>query len=202
MQLTSTFKLVFLKQMLLGVQLSAASSNSMSFHERKNAIKLSADAAIAFARGRTRWSQGLITNLSKNEKNKDILKSLLGRKYDNLRKPYCKSLKIPRSKKILRRCLRMCSRRKKAGRAQHDVCKSVLAKALAKKRIQVLKKLVPGGESMDGFSLLDETLDYAMSLKAQVDVMRRLLKTSKALNIKQMKAWGQGGLDFTAGGHL
>ncbi|XP_042447897.1 transcription factor IBH1-like 1 isoform X1 [Zingiber officinale] len=202
MQLTSSFKLVFLKQMLRGFLLSDASSNSMSFHERKNAIKLSADAAIAFARGRTRWSQGLITNLSKNEKNKEILKSLLGREYDNLRKPCSNSLKIPRSKKILRRCLRMCSRRKKAGRAQH-ICKSILAKALAKKRIQVLKKLVPGGESMDGFSLLDETLDYAMSLKAQVDVMRRLLKTSKAsLNIKQMKAWGQGGIDFTARGHL
>ncbi|XP_042442756.1 transcription factor IBH1-like 1 [Zingiber officinale] len=184
MQLTSSFKLNFLKQMLLGFQLSAVSSNNMSFHERKKAIKLSADAAIAFARGRTRWSQGLITNLSKNEKNKDVLKGLLGREYDELSKPCCNSWKIPRSKKILRRCLRMSSTRKMAGRAQHDVGKSILAKTLAKKRIQVLKKLVPGGESMDGFSLLDETLDYAMSLKAQVDGMRCILRTSEALNFK------------------
>ncbi|WOK92662.1 transcription factor IBH1-like [Canna indica] len=185
MQVPNSFKLAFLKQMLLGFRLSAVSSNSTSLHERKNSIKLSADAAIAFARGSTSWTWGLISNLSKDEKNKDLLKGVLGREYERLSKQSCSSWKIPRSKKILRRCL---TRRKKAAVSiQHHAKSSILARTLVKKRIQVLKKLVPGGESLDTFSLLDETLDYAMSLKVQVDVMQRLLKASEASNLKNLK---------------
>ncbi|CAL9129138.1 unnamed protein product [Musa textilis] len=186
MQVPNSFKLALLKQMLLGFQLSAVSSNSMSFHERKNAIKLSADAAMVFARGSTRWTRGLVASLSKNRNNEDLLRGILGKKYERLSLPCCNSWKIPRSRKILKRCLGLCSRRKKATGTQHDVkSSSTLARRLVKKRIQVLKKLLPGGDSMEGFSLLDQTLDYAVSLKAQVDVMRRLLKISKASNLNK-----------------
>jgi hypothetical protein len=55
---------------------------------------------------------------------------------------------------------------------------------MVNRRTQVLKSLVPGGEFMDDISLIEETLDYIESLRAQVDVMRTLAKATELVNGK------------------
>lgn len=64
-----------------------------------------------------------------------------------------------------------------------------LTRALVKKRVDEenpgeetgfgytneLRKLVPGGEVMDFYNLLDETADYIKCLSSQVQVMRNIL---------------------------
>ncbi|RZS16731.1 hypothetical protein BHM03_00048758 [Ensete ventricosum] len=179
MQVAEAFKHAFLKQMLLGFQASVVSPKSMGFQERKSAIKLSADVAMAVARGTRKWTRGLIAGLSKEHQNGSFLQLLLGEQYERLMKPCHSSWKIPRCKKIVRRSLRVCCRRKKK---KNQV--GVLARTLVAKRTQELKILVPGGESMDGFSLLDETLDYVLSLRAQVDLMQSLLTTMEASKLR------------------
>lgn len=182
MQASNTFKQAFLKRMLLGLRLAGVSSKSMAIQERKSAIKLSADVAMAGARGSTNWTRALVANLSKQERNKGLLRSILGEDYERLNKPCQHTWKIPRSKKILRRSvIRVCSRRRNVPRAPAT---SVLAKVLVKKRTRVLKRLIPGGESLDGFYLLDETLDYVISLRVQVDLMHRLLKAFEASKLR------------------
>ncbi|XP_008807035.1 transcription factor IBH1-like 1 [Phoenix dactylifera] len=181
MQASETFMRAFLKRMLLGLQVAGVSSESMTIQERESAIKLSADAALAGARGSTNWTRALIANLSKQARSKALLRSILGKDYERLTKPCHHTWKIPRSRKILRRSVRVCSRRRNALRAPAT---SVLARVLVKKRTQVLKRLIPGGESLDGFYLLDETLDYVVSLRVQVDLMQRLLKAVEASNLR------------------
>lgn len=58
--------------------------------------------------------------------------------------------------------------------APKKMAASAVAKRMLKKRTHFLKCIVPGGELMDEFSLIDETIDYILSLRAQVDVMQRL----------------------------
>ncbi|URE45143.1 hypothetical protein MUK42_13815 [Musa troglodytarum] len=178
MQVTEAFKHAFLKQMLLGFQASAVSTKSMGFQERKNAIKLSADVAMAVARGSRKWTRGLIAGLSEERQNRSFLRLILGEQYESLLKPCHSSWKIPRCKKIVRRSLRVCWRKQKKNQS------GVLARTLVEKRTQELKRLVPGGESMDGSSLLDETLDYVLSLRAQVDLMQSLLTTFEASKLR------------------
>ncbi|THU54165.1 hypothetical protein C4D60_Mb10t22150 [Musa balbisiana] len=181
MQVTEAFKHAFLKQMLLGFQAAAVSTNTMGFQDRKNAIKLSADVAMAVARGSRKWTRGLIAGLSEQQQNRSFLQLILGEQHERLMKPWYSSWKIPRCKKIVRRSLRVCcSRQKKKKKNQSGV----LARTLVEKRTQELKRLVPGGESMDGFSLFDETLDYVLSLRAQVDLMQSLLTTFEASKLR------------------
>ncbi|CAL9125884.1 hypothetical protein MUK42_02189 [Musa troglodytarum] len=169
MQVTRAFKQAFLERMLLGFRATDVSSKSMSFQEKKSFIKLSADVAIAVARGSRKWTRGLIASVSK-EQQKRLLPRVIPRKqYERLMKPCSSnSWKIPRSKKILRKSLRVSSTRRK---------KKLCA---VEKRTRVLRRLVPGGESLSGFSLLDETLDYVLSLRAQVGLMQSLLMTCEA----------------------
>ncbi|CAL9781388.1 unnamed protein product [Musa acuminata subsp. burmannicoides] len=169
MQVTRTFKQAFLEQMLLGFRATDVSSKRMSFQEKKSVIKLSADVALAVARGSRKWTRGLIANLSMEQQKRQLPRMILVKQYERLMKP-CSSTswKIPSSKKILRKSLRVSSTRRK---------KKLCA---VEKRTRVLRRLVPGGESLSGFSLLDETLDYVLSLRAQVGLMQSLLMTCEA----------------------
>ncbi|RWV87521.1 hypothetical protein GW17_00050470 [Ensete ventricosum] len=116
---------------------------------------------MAVARGSKKWTRGLIASLSEEEHNRSFLRSVLGKEFERPAKLCNSSWKIPRSKNIVRRrSLRFLSKRKSNIRAPSS---SVLAGTLVEKRTQVLKRLVPGGESMDGFSSLDDTLDYVTS---------------------------------------
>lgn len=171
---SNSFTQHFLKHMLLGLQCGRVASKS--FLKRKRAIKLTADIAMAFAKDGARWSHALLLNLSKKGNNKALLRSILGSEYERLTKP-CFSQKMPIAKKILQRSFKVHSRKKKGARQWQDVnAASALSRAVVK-RTKVLKRLVPGGENLDDSSLLDETLDYIISLQAQVDLMHLLVKT-------------------------
>ncbi|KAF5190487.1 Transcription factor ibh1-like [Thalictrum thalictroides] len=183
----SSFKQEFFKKWVVGLQYYGTSSRDMNILERKKAIKLSADVAMASARdGKTYWSRYLIAKASKEDDciSKNLVKNILGNEYERLTKPssssssihQCSSSKWIRSKNIVRRSCNMRRIRKHA--QKHVLASSIIAKRMVKKRTQVLKALVPGGESMDEFCLLEETIDYLLSLQAQVDVMHKLVNAS------------------------
>jgi len=168
MKASSSFKEAFLRHMLKGLKLGGVYSKSMSFQERKRAIKIYANTAMAFARGHTNWTQALVTDLSKQEKDKALMKSILGHESKRLSKR-CGQQTL-KSKKNLRRSLRANSRIRKGMLA------SVQARRAENKQTQVLKRLIPGSKSLDGLSLLGETLDYAIYLDAQVNLMQRIAR--------------------------
>lgn len=185
MRLPTSFKREFLKKWIRGLQLCSSSKKQMSFLERKKAIKLSADVAMASARNATtRWSFALISNASKDDSNKGLVKCILGPESERLKTASMGLAlynKRNRSKKILRKS---CSVRQVRRGSSQMVTASSIAKRLVKKRTQVLKSLVPGGESMSDISLIEETLDYILSLRAQVDVMRHLANATELFNHK------------------
>lgn len=114
--------------------------------ERKNAIRLSSDIAIAAARsGSTVWSRALIARTRNKTTNKPVARRIL-RKARNRMKNRCTTL----------------------GRNGN-----FKANIGVRKRTELLKSLVPGGELIDDKDyLIRETLDYIVYLRAQVDVMR------------------------------
>ncbi|KAE8730795.1 hypothetical protein F3Y22_tig00002880pilonHSYRG00107 [Hibiscus syriacus] len=150
----NSLKLEFLKNWIMGLQRWSFSKKEMGILERKKAIKLSADIAMASARnGTTRWSRALIANAySKHDKH--LVSKGASTEY---------SRRI-RSKKILKRSCRRIRRR---------------SKGLVRERTRILKNLIPGGELMNEGSLIEESLDYIVSLRAQVDVMRSLVSASE-----------------------
>ncbi|OWM89943.1 hypothetical protein CDL15_Pgr012580 [Punica granatum] len=132
----------------------------------------------------TKWSRALIANASCNSENKVLVEQISGCSTEILRKSapdlgracrlQASVAKKITSKKILKRSRRMRKREPLPSR----LLPSSIAKRLVKKRTQLLKSLLPGGESMDDESLIKETLDYIVSLRAQVDVMRSLARMS------------------------
>ncbi|KAJ3698393.1 hypothetical protein LUZ61_002098 [Rhynchospora tenuis] len=178
-------KKAFLKQFLLGLHVSNSVTNSISIQQRKNSIKLSADLAMALARGRTHWTHALITKLGQKEENKTTLQGILGRRYEILMARYsCPLLyqKVQRSKKSVRsyRFSYAANRRRSALKGSCvRVPPSVVARNLEHRRTKVLKRLVPGGELLNGSSLLSEALDYVISLKSQVDMMKSLWRATQ-----------------------
>ncbi|XP_042506206.1 transcription factor IBH1-like 1 isoform X2 [Macadamia integrifolia] len=185
MRAPSTFKQELLKRWLQGLQLCVSSSKEMNFLERKKAIKLSADVVMASARaGKSYWSYAIISNALKQEESKTLVRNILGTEFEKLTKPGMEAFtshKRVTSRSILRRSYISCRIKKIAPKR---VQASSIAKRLVKKRTKVLRGLIPGGESIDEFSLLEESLDYILSLKAQVDVMQCLIEVSELLKDK------------------
>ncbi|KAJ4951915.1 hypothetical protein NE237_028747 [Protea cynaroides] len=140
---------------------------------------------MASARGgKSSWSRALIANASKQEESKTLVRNILGSEFEKLTKPGMGAFmphKRVRSRSILRRSCSSCRIRKIAPKL---IQASSIAKRMLKKRTLVLRGLVPGGESMDELSLLQETRDYIIFLTAQVDVMRCLVNASELLNDK------------------
>ncbi|KAG8367673.1 hypothetical protein BUALT_Bualt16G0097400 [Buddleja alternifolia] len=177
MQNSSTLlKQDFLKKWIKGLQIytNFKKAKTMSIFERKKAIKLSADVAMASTRNpMTRWSRAVMANVPTDDDNasKILVEQLSGRKIE-------KKALITCSRKILRRS------RIKARRVvrKSTVKASSIAKKLVKNRTRVLKRLVPGGEEMDEICLIKETLDYILSLRVQVDVMRHLALAAERLD--------------------
>ncbi|XP_004242648.1 transcription factor IBH1-like 1 [Solanum lycopersicum] len=176
----NSLKQEFLKKWIKGLQICNATKKNMSIMERKKAIKLSADIAMASTRKSTiYWSHALMKNALKDDTNKIIMKNILGSNDDNnnnnnnLKKTSMgiNSMSqngIIRSKKIIKKSCKI------SRRARKIISPNIIAKKMVKKRTKVLKSLVPGGEYMDDASLIKETLDYIISLRVQVDVMRHL----------------------------
>ncbi|CAI9782992.1 unnamed protein product [Fraxinus pennsylvanica] len=178
---STSLKQEFLQKWIKGLHIYSNFKKDMSILERKKAIKLSADVAIASTRNSsTRWSRTLTANISKNVTNKILVEQIFSdpevikNKASN-RLITC-SNRIA-SRKILRRSHITQIRARKMG--PYAVKASSIAKKLVKNRTQVLKSLVPGGENMDEISLIKETLDYIVSLRVQVDVMRRLASAAE-----------------------
>ncbi|KAL4304288.1 hypothetical protein GQ457_10G016170 [Hibiscus cannabinus] len=174
----TSLKQQFLKKWIMGLQRCSFSKKNMSILERKKTIKLSADIAMASARnGTTRWSRALISNASKDGSDNRLVQQILGpdsntpavatttNKARTRRASVCKKI-VKRSHQIRRR------RRKCVAAAPVKAVTSSISKHLVRKRTQVLKTLIPGGEFMDEICLIEETLDYITSLRVQVDVMR------------------------------
>ncbi|KAG0473999.1 hypothetical protein HPP92_015856 [Vanilla planifolia] len=112
-------------------------------------------------------SHALTAHHAKHEQRKVLKKSLLmGRKrYEGITKP-CFVWKHPRKGMMKGRRLGRISRLRTG----------------VQKRMKTLKGLIPGGETLDCFSLLGETIDYIITLQAQVSLMRmltELLEVSK-----------------------
>ncbi|XP_015689139.2 transcription factor IBH1-like 1 [Oryza brachyantha] len=170
-------KRALLRNLILGLRKAGVASREMGFHERKSAIKRAADAALASARGDAPcWSRSLAAELARH-RSSAIRPAPSAEPCKALATPPRPSRKMV-CKKILRRSL---LRRPKPGNTtaanRAYGAGVVLARAMVRKRTNVLKEIVPGGKALDVCTLLGETLDYAVSLKAQVDVMQLLVRT-------------------------
>ncbi|XP_022728799.1 transcription factor IBH1-like 1 [Durio zibethinus] len=181
----SSLRQEFLKKWMMGLQRYSTSKKNMSILERKKAIKLSADVAIASARnGTTCWSRALIANgYSKDGgDDKHLVEQILGPESERLimKKVLTGGASVcnkrMRSKKILKRS---CGIQRTRKFAPQVALASSIAKRLVRKRTQILRSLIPGGEFMNDVTLIEETLDYIISLRAQVDVMRSLASASE-----------------------
>ncbi|KAL6635267.1 hypothetical protein ACP70R_027938 [Stipagrostis hirtigluma subsp. patula] len=172
MQESKQFKHSILKNLLLRLRKGGVASRDMSFHERKGAIKHAADAALATARGAAPcWSRSLAAELISHGRQRLRLAKSKPSKCNY-------SSKITR-KKILRRSLQR--RRRQKSKAMAKAAAGVLARAMVlRRKTRALEEIVPGGRGMDECTLLGETLDYAMSLKAQVDAMQLLVRALQA----------------------
>ncbi|CAN6237320.1 unnamed protein product [Urochloa humidicola] len=177
---TRAFQQGFLKNLVLSLQScskpcissssGSASATMMSLHERKRAIKSSADIAMAAARGGgARWPRAILAASSSPSST-----------------PPCNKLppaKVhSRCKRIVRRCFQARRRSRDSAGAYYSLARTAtgmissgeIARRLVRKRTKVLRKMIPGGESLDEISLLHEAMDYVAHLHAQVDVLRRI----------------------------
>ncbi|KAK4257614.1 hypothetical protein QN277_007178 [Acacia crassicarpa] len=177
---SSVMKREFLRKWMKGLgKCRMMKNNNMSFLERKKAIKLSADLAMASTRTpATRWSRAVIAQAASSQDdgyNKILINHIVGSspkgKIFSTTSPsssgLCRSRRILKRRHMVRRVVKKI------------VSPMVMAKRLVKKRTRILKSLLPGGESMeDDVVLIEEALDYIQSLKAQVEVMRCLAAAS------------------------
>ncbi|KAK9130249.1 hypothetical protein Sjap_010736 [Stephania japonica] len=191
---------------------SSRTNTTMSFMERKTLLVLSGDIAMASVRdGKTSWSRALLTSSLKqvnndesNNTDKVLIRTILGNDFDeglNIAKASTSSSSFGslscntgsvnnnnsnnnrsvRIKKILRKSCAM-QRASRKGDCSCRASSRTIAKRMVKKRTQVLKGLVPGGEALVDESLLfEETMDYLVALQARVDVMRQLVKASERI---------------------
>ncbi|KAF0931109.1 hypothetical protein E2562_002469 [Oryza meyeriana var. granulata] len=185
------FKRALLRNLILGLRKGGVASSEMGFHERKRDIKRAADAALAATRGGAPcWSRSLAAELAQHRSvapgpasSGESCKAPPPPPSSS-RKMFCK--KIVRS---LRRWPRPVNNTTAANKAYGGAGAGVvLARAMVRKRTSVLKEIVPGGKALDMCTLLGETLDYAVSLKAQVDVMQLLVRTLQEQKLKKSVA--------------
>ncbi|KAL1553827.1 transcription factor IBH1-like 1 [Salvia divinorum] len=117
-----------------GLQIYSAFNKEMTIMERKRAIKLSADVAIASTRSATtQWSRAVVADVSTSAAGaaRIAAEEILGRKLTERRKALA-------SKKIVRR------RRKAAARGVVRSSAAAVAKKRVRNRTRVLKRLIPG----------------------------------------------------------
>ncbi|KAG8059169.1 hypothetical protein GUJ93_ZPchr0002g23356 [Zizania palustris] len=173
------FKRALLRNLIIGLRKGGVASREMGFRERKDAIKRAADAALASARGAAPcWSRSLAADVVAQQHRSSGTANSSG---ECCKAPPPSPRKMIVCKKILRRSLR----RPRPGNAttSKKYGAGVVARAmLMRKRTSVLKEIVPGGKALDVCTLMAETLDYAVSLKAQVDVMQLLVRILQEQN--------------------
>lgn len=149
---TKAFKQGFLRSFLLSLR--SCRNGAMGLQERKRAVRSSADIAMATTRGSgAMWPQALLASSSSSS---SWPRRLL---------PAAATAKTTaRRKKVARGC---CRQRRRTSSGE-------IARRLVRKRTKVLRGMVPGGELLNGASLLREAMDYVVHLRAQVAVLRRV----------------------------
>ena len=183
MRTRSSLKQEFFRKWIKGLQKCSSLQKNMSFLDRKNAIKLSADLAMASIRDENRrWSRALVVSATVDEGNKVLRGHILGSsQYSKKLRNNSTNSSPPCSRRI--RCRKTMRRSHRVRRVKNRMMANSSAKSLVQKETKRLKSLLPGGEFMDNVSLIDETLDYIESLRAQVEVMRCLVTASEELII-------------------
>ena len=172
------FRHAILKNLLLGLRKGgAAASRGMGIHERRSAIRRAADAALATARGAApRWSRSLAAELSQSQGDRRPVRDAHLIRPANSAPASSSECNNACSKRMPRRRLRARPKSRATAKAA-----GVLARFMVRKRARALGEIVPGGRGMmDECTLLGETLDYAVSLKDQVEAMQLLLRTLQA----------------------
>ncbi|KAK1414045.1 hypothetical protein QVD17_29783 [Tagetes erecta] len=179
---SSQLKKEFAKKWAQGLQIYCSSKNQMNLLQRSKNIKLSADIALAYARNSTTcWSKAIISKAKLNR----IHVNTLSDRESKLMSTHQKVMichKRFQSKKILKKSCGVAKKMKKMEPRYGSNLATCIAKRLVKKRTQVLKRLVPGGEFMDEYCIIKEAIDYMLSLRVQVDVMNNLVNATTNLN--------------------
>ncbi|CAO2206341.1 unnamed protein product [Urochloa humidicola] len=198
------FKKAFMAQLLVSLRAAGQASKSMGLRERRDAIRLSSDVAMALASSRARararaplpspaWARALVARHAAERRNEALMRRIMGRAgYEMAAAAAARGRREARSRRIVRRSRRVCSgaaagRKRRAplaaaasGGGGGGRCGAMAAaRRMVRMRLQVLRSLVPGGEALRGLSLLSETLDYVVCLKTQVELMQCLCKGSR-----------------------
>ncbi|PUZ50829.1 hypothetical protein GQ55_6G093400 [Panicum hallii var. hallii] len=199
------FRKAFMAQLLVSLRAAGQASKSMGLRERRDAVRLSSDVAMALASARTRsaprssaaWARALVARHAVERRNEALMRRIMGGAGYEMAAAAAaaaRSRKEARSRRIVRRSRRVCSgsagRRRRVSLAAAAAaaaasggavrCSAMAAaRRMVKARLRVLRSLVPGGEALRGLSLLSETLDYVVCLKTQVELMQCLCKGSR-----------------------
>ncbi|XP_062196206.1 transcription factor IBH1-like 1 [Phragmites australis] len=190
------FKKAFMAQLLKSLRAAGQVSKSMGLRERRDAVRLSSDVAMALASAQGRaaprsatWARALVARYAAERRNEALMLRIMGgadyetAAVDAAAAAVARSRKEARSRRIVRRSRCVCS----TGRKRRSLLTAsggggcgamAAARRMVRARLQVLRSLVPGGEALRGFSLLSETLDYVVCLKTQVELMQCLCKGS------------------------
>ncbi|KAL6638729.1 hypothetical protein ACP70R_023588 [Stipagrostis hirtigluma subsp. patula] len=198
MHAPGSFKKAFMAQLLVSLRAAGEASKSMGLRERRDAVRLSSDVAMALASSRRRaassssapscatWARALVARHAAERRNEALMRRIMGgASYERAAAAASAAgaRKEDRSRRIVRRSRRvLCCRR--AGRKSESSLPAsggaMEARRMVRARLRVLRRLVPGGEELRGLSLLSETLDYVACLKTQVELMQRLCKGSRS----------------------
>jgi hypothetical protein len=195
------FKKAFMAQLLLSLRAaSQLASKSMGLRERRDAVRLSSDVAMALASARARgaaaapaprptpaWARALVARHAAERRNEALMRRIMGGPGYEVAAAAAEARgrKEARSRRIVRRSRRVCSGAAAGRKRRSSLAEAASGGAIAaarwmvKARLQVLRTLVPGGEALRGLSLLSETLDYVVCLKTQVELMQCLCKGSR-----------------------
>jgi len=197
------FKKAFMAQLLLSLRAAGQASKSMGLQERRDAVRLSSDVAMALASARARpsaaprstaWARALVARHAAEQRNEALLRRIIGGAGYEMAAAAARVRKEARSRRIVRRSHWVCSgaagRKRRSslqlaagsgGGGGGSRCSAMAAaRRMVRARLQVLRSLVPGGEAMRGLSLFSETLDYVVCLKTQVELLQCLCKGSRS----------------------
>ncbi|CAL4997854.1 unnamed protein product [Urochloa decumbens] len=191
------FKKAFMAQLLVSLRAAGQASKSMGLRERRDAVRLSSDVAMALAsssraraaaappqRPAPAWARALIARHAAERRNEALMRRIMGGAGYEMAAAAARGRKEARSRRIVRRSRRVCSgaaagRKRRAAAGGGGCGAMAAARRMVRMRMQVLRSLVPGGEALRGLSLLSETLDYVVCLKTQVELMQCLCKGSR-----------------------
>lgn len=198
--MTSAFGGIYRRRLLSALRkidgLGKDKKGKLNLLKRTRKIKLAADLSLALTSHGTAWSQALIKNhISQSKRDKRLVREIMGKKRFNdltrikrnaymfmqhegshgltdRMKKYMKAAPMIMSRNIIHRIIHR-------NNAVNIPVETSAYKLALNEKTRQLKKLIPGGESMNSSCLLREAADYIASLKTQVQVMNSLIYCSK-----------------------